>query len=212
MKVVIDAVENITGRRPKTIQQVKAELISFLAKNHASDLIVDKDDVVMLFELAAIYSDIDTDKLINTQLLSQLSNQELYKRVGRRLIPKQRSTDLFIIEKIAETVIGLHPDLHYIIKKHGISFVDDINVVFSFEQIRSIENFPKEHSGVIIFPRIRTKQDRDKIIPLKYLNDKVWTFKTLRDKYSRLDGRYFTTAELYDLITNRQIITHGNYR
>lgn len=211
MRTVIDTVQLLTGRRPNTIREVRAELVSFLKSKDADDLIVD-DDIQMLFELCAIYSDIPIERLVTNQVIKELYEPTLYKRVGPRLIPLQRETDKNIIDKLANVIIDLHPDLNYVMKQHGVAFIDEVNVVFSFEQLRSVENLPAEFSGSVVFPRIKTPADRDRLIPQTYLEDKRWVFKTLRNKYSRLEGRYFTTTELMDLISDRNIITHGNYR
>lgn len=211
MKAILDTVQALVGRRPNTVKEVRAELISFLKSKDADDLVLD-DDLDTLFEMCAIYSDIPTEQIITKELTKQLHQSPLYKRSGPRLIPLQRQTDQKLIEKFAQHVIAIHPDLHYTFKQHGISFIDEVNVVFSFEQIRSIKSMRSELSGALVFPRIKTKEDRDVLIPQNYLEDKKWVFKTLRNRYSRLEGRYFTTTELLDLLTNREIVTHGNYR
>jgi hypothetical protein len=211
MKAVINAVEALVGRRPNTIKEVRAELMAFLKINNAEDLIVD-DDIEMLLELCSIYSEIPIEQLINKNISKELNKEELYKRVGPRMIPLQRETDKRLLKKVAEVIVDIHADLHYEFKQHGIVFIDQVNVVFSFEQIRSIEGMPNEFSGAVVFPRIKNLEDRNSLIPQSYLEDKKWTFKTLRNKYSRLEARYLTTTELMDLLTNREIITHGNYR
>lgn len=211
MKVIIDTVHALVGRRPNTMKEVRAELISFLKAKDADDLVLD-DDLETLFEMCAIFSDVPTEQIITKELMKQLHQSPLYKRSGPRLIPLQRQTDQKLIAKFAEHIVALHPDLHYVFKQHGVSFIDEVNVVFSFEQIRSIQSMRNELSGALVFPRIKTAEDRDTLIPEDYLEDKRWVFKTLRNKYSRLEGRYFTTTELMDLLTNREIVTHGNYR
>lgn len=211
MRLIIDVVEKITGVRPKNHKQIKGELIAFLNEKGAGDLVVD-DDIQMLIEMCIVYSDLSSSEIITRELLDELYEKPLYKRVGPRLIPKTRLTDKRVVEKFAELIVSLHPDLHFTLKKHGVAFLDDINVVFSFEQFRAVEDVPNEYSGWLVFPRIRTAEDAATLIPENYRDDKKWVFKTLRKKYSRLEGRYFTITEALDLLTNRKIITHGNHR
>jgi hypothetical protein len=207
---LFNAIEKITGTYPKTIPQARAEMTAFLRLHNAEDLLVD-DDIEMMLELCSIYSDVPTQEILSNEVMDELLQEPLYKRIGSRLVPQLRITDGRVVTKIGETIHNIHSDLHFIIKKHGIAILDNTNVVFSFEQLRPVEDIINEYSGVIIFPRIRTQEDLEKLIPQNYKKSKRWAFRTIRNKYSRLEGRHFTITEMLDLITDRKIITHGNH-
>lgn len=210
MQAIINSVHKLTGNKPNTLLEVSSELKSFLRKNDAEDLIDDENDIELLLELCCIYSDFEIEELMNDQVIGDIYKLDEYKRVGRRLSPTIYSGDMKIMKKIGQLIIDLNPDLSPIINKRGISFIDNVNVVISFDNLRAIENMPTEYSGRVLFHRIKDESTKLDIIPSNYLRDKTWTFH--KGRYPKLEGRYFTTTELLDLVANRNLITHGNYR
>jgi hypothetical protein len=173
----------------------------------AEDLILD-DDLAMLFEIALIYSDLDLDDsmvIVNKAILD-VGNPE-YIRTGKMLFPKKEKEDQKVIDKFSEAICSLHLDLHHQLKDKGVCYIDDTNVVFTFENLRPIVGMPNEYSGVVVLNRIKTQEDLDKIIPNRYRNKK-WVFL---GKYNRCQGSYFTTTELLDLVSDRKIITFDRY-
>jgi len=205
-----DIASKIVGKDLSTATelQVVAELKVFITKADAADLILD-DDVEVLFEIALIYSDLDSSELM-TKVSKEVLNIHTpeYIRVGKTLRPDTVAADKRKMKKFATTMCGLHSDLNYQIKKSGVVFLDDTNAVFSFEQWRSLEGLPHEHSGKVILNRVHDQKTLEKLVPKKYLEQKKWEFLT---KYKRCEGTYITETELLDLMLNREIITFSRY-
>lgn len=209
MQAIISSVHKLTNTKPNTLLEIISELKSFLRQNDAEDLIVDENDIEFLLELCCIYSELEVEEIINDKVIGEINKLGEYKRIGRRLSPTIYPRDKNILTKIGQAVVDLNPDLSFIINKRGLAFIDNVNVVLSFDNLRNIQNMPNEYNGRVLFHRVKSEEVKQKIIPSNYLRDKTWVFH--KGRYPKLEGRYFTTTELLDLVANRKVISYGNY-
>jgi len=213
MKPVFDAVFKITKIRPKSLQSAKAELLDFLRQNDAIDLVVDDSDIVTLLELSTIYSDVDVESVLTRDVLQLLKSSDVhYDRIGHRLIPLYAETDKKIVIEFANKVLKLHPDLNYQLSPRGIKFYDDVGLVLDVSEIRAVDGIA-DYSTTVCFCRYKSTDLLDNF-PEHYVTSRRWRldyFYGDKDHVRGLLVRYLLFSEIFDIISNRKIITYGNY-
>lgn len=213
MKPVFDAVFKVTKVRPKSIQSARAELLDFLRQNDAIDLVVDDSDIVTLLELSTIYSDVDAESVLTRDVLQLLKSSDVhYERIGRRLTPLYSETDKKIIREFANKVLRIHPDLNYQFSSRGIKFYDDIGLVMDISEIRAVDGIA-DYSTTVCFCRYKS-MDLLNMFPEHYVTSRKWRldyFYGDKDHIRGLLVRYLLFSEIIDIISNRKVITYGNY-
>lgn len=211
MNILLDTCEAITGKRPKEVKQIHAELIHFIRENDAEGMIIDKNDLLNLFELSAIYcSTSNASELITDDLLYYFKSQELDQVVteGKYLRPLENKNHLMICERLGKSVQSFHMDLTYKVTKLGVVFYDTFGAVFSYTNIKRIKGRPNETYAILTLNRIKDDKVRDEIVPQDYLAKKKWSY-SVQKKFAV--GKFFTSNELLECISDRKIITYGQY-
>lgn len=203
----VNFIEKICGRRPKTINQIKSELKSFLGQKGLVEIALLEEDLDTLIELCGIY--LDDESLITDELLSEVAqlNERIHVgRVGKFMrfdTPEQKK----FARNIANQIINVHTDLQFVYSKNSIIFIDKVNTVFTMTHIRKFDDDYDGFTCSIILNRITTEQDKQ-LIPSEYLHNKNWRW-TFSNKM--LIGSFFSLIEIIYLLIDRKIITHENY-
>lgn len=190
-----------------TEDQLRSELKVFIINNGGEDLLID-DEIETLCELANVYTSTPISD-IEISINNHIEGREnvVYERIGPILRTNDSSSTL-VMKKIGKYICDTHLDLHFILKKEGICFLDKVNVVFSFERVRQIKDMPHEYSGELILNRVKSEDQLINVIDPKYHSQKDWHFF---GKHNRCRGKYFTITELIEATLNRKIITFDPY-
>ena len=213
MIAVIDACEKITGTRPKTLEQVRAELLRVARDNDVDSFFENDDDLMMMFEVTAVFApELNVSEIITDELVAFLTKKNV-KTDGKVLTPLKNKKHKDMVKRVGEAIQISHPDLTFKVTEKGLTVLDDLNTVLHFNNLRRMQNRPTEVVGRLVLIRVRKKEDLDNVVMPEYLNGKNWKFMTmyLEGNESCAVGTFFTSMELLDLLSDRKIISHDSY-
>lgn len=207
---IIQSCSKITGVESTTIESCKAELINFLRKENAEDLILDIDDLEHILQLCCLYANIPMSDVLTESTIYEIAalapKEELYKRVGNKI---KLVDDPHRFNAIAQKITRMHPDLNYKLTEHQyrIRFYDNNGLVFEYGDFYAILAF-KELSGSLTFHRFKLNE-KAKVIPEPYLSDKAFV---IDEGKKNVKVSFFTETEALDLLMNRNVITYGDFK
>lgn len=208
IKSILKSCFKVTGVQSTTIESCKAELVNFLRKENAEDLILDIDDLEHILQLCCLYANIPMSDVLTESTIYEIAalvpKEDLYKRIGNKIKLVENANRF---NAMAQKITKLHPDLNYKLTEHQyrIRFYDNNGLIFEYGDFYAIMAF-KEFSGSLIFHRFKLGE-RAKVIPEPYLSDKAFIVENKTVKAS-----FFTETEALDLLMNRGVITYGDFK
>ena len=203
--VIVEKVFEITGLKPSTKDDVVKYLRSFIIESGGKDFLID-EDIETLFQLSAIWSDVDIPSEVYEAIKFQ--DKLMLRRVGKSLMA-YIDNDLKIMKShIIDNVLIRFPYLDVDYDKGNVSFINKTNLVLQCKMIMRVESLGKEISFLVYLPRIHDMYTLKQYVDPKFLQEPFrWVFK---DKQKRCEGRWITSTQLTDLLSNKEILVLEN--
>jgi len=203
--IVVESVFDLTGYRPSTKEEIVKYLKSYLNQKGVGEFIVD-NDITTLFELCSVWADFQ----LNPELYDAIKFQSKlsFRRIGRKLMTESEGDKKVIDELIVSSVLTYFPYLKVSYSKGSVSFIENSNTVLRCNLIMHVESLGREISFLVYLPRIHDMYTLKHVVSKKFLGEPFkWEFN---GKQKRCEGRWVTSEQLIDLLSNKGVLALEN--
>jgi len=204
-KIVINAINKISGKVVSTEPDAVIVLKNFLKDKGCADLAI-FSDIQSLIEVCVSFTEDAGKGILTPELLRAFRGEGESRRIGQNFNPKEKKIDRPILKRIFDAIVGLYPDLHYVFIKRGISLLNGNYVIFTYENVRKVDGLlDTSISGTMYFNNIRTKPELLKLLPGWYTES-----KSIGEEPKRAKGKsyiqYITDVELLELVATSRLL------
>lgn len=217
-QLVQQTIQTITGIEAQTHRTACAALISFLTQQGQTELIVDREDLKLLVELAAIYHEKPESELLTPAFYTALAGTKGAFIRSKRPFDKDDEETKKRVNAACQVIQDLYPHVYFEesdkSKQLVITFKSAVTDVplFSLLDWAYLEEVTTELSATVRFTKesLPTEEEKMKeIVPDEFLDDRFsWTHKGRRENYWFC--KYLSMGQLYKLLTIKPEILKPN--
>lgn len=208
-ELVSQTVLKITGTQVQTERAACAALIAYLTQQQVADLIMDREDLKLLIELAIIYSEEKEAELLTPEFYTVLAGLEgVFARFSKVLKKDCDEKHIAKIKEVCDVVVGLFPFVAYEFTNGNTIAVRFSHAVteqylFTLMEWSPVKDVKGEYSTCVRFSPeiIPSKEEPKNVIPEKYTTDRFrWSQKGRKDRAWYC--YYLSMGQLYDLLSS----------